>query len=655
MSHGTNGFDPYLKWLEIPPGARPPDHYALLGLPHFESDTKRIEEAARERMKRVREYHIGPHSDQCQELLNDIAKAKVCLMQAKTKEPYDEQLRLSLLSGAANAASSTDTPPAPHSRPSPLPLATRLAPVQNGTASADALLPPLATSPTSVPNATASNGLVRIDTQGHNKANRTPVKRKGPVKRARASARPAWLRHQFAGWKSLPQKLPPVPRVSRARLIGLIAIASVLAVAVAVVAYRTWGPSPPEDGKQAKTTPNLGIPTPPGPSPSEERAQAETGGVPEPEAAPPPNPIPDDAPLPENLLDSVDAKRAGWTEVLPLVQVEKHRVAGEWETDGVDVVCSPGLTSRLALPLVVAGSYDVELVFTVNSGRAHVDLFLPIGDSATLLSLGADSGLWDVDRVPKRFTCELDLDRRYECRVEVRDLGEDASIGVFVNGKECESWQGPSSSLSVTPAWVWPSCEMLGIGGDDSQIAFHRVAVRAVSAPDVTPGVLRQVRGPQDVSGYEPVNGPPHLPASLRGRLESFAGNWYFLSEEGLPLVQAQLFARSVGGRLLQISSDEENQFLVEDLAAGFVWYEMPFLGLIRQGGSLNWLTDALEVRSPGVGFQRWAHDQPEFRGEAGIAVFPDGLWHDVGSDEPWRRVCVEWGPELPLAGLGQP
>ena len=41
-----NAFDPYHKWLAIPPEEQPPNHYRLLGFPQFEFDADVIEGAA---------------------------------------------------------------------------------------------------------------------------------------------------------------------------------------------------------------------------------------------------------------------------------------------------------------------------------------------------------------------------------------------------------------------------------------------------------------------------------------------------------------------------------------------------------------------------------------------------------------------------------
>lgn len=92
----TPEFDPYHKWLGIPPKDQPPNHYRLLGLDLFEPDLDVIEAAAFRQTAHVRTYQLGPHSDFSQKLLNEIAAAKVCLMDPQTRADYDEELRARL-------------------------------------------------------------------------------------------------------------------------------------------------------------------------------------------------------------------------------------------------------------------------------------------------------------------------------------------------------------------------------------------------------------------------------------------------------------------------------------------------------------------------------------------------------------------------------
>jgi len=86
-------FDPYYKWLGIPPAEQPPNHYRLLGVTLFESDPDVIANAADQRIGHVRAFQIGKHSDESQRMLKAISAARVCLLNADKKADYDAGLR----------------------------------------------------------------------------------------------------------------------------------------------------------------------------------------------------------------------------------------------------------------------------------------------------------------------------------------------------------------------------------------------------------------------------------------------------------------------------------------------------------------------------------------------------------------------------------
>ncbi len=86
-------FDPYRKWLGIPPKDQPPNHYRLLAIELFEDDPDVIEAAADARMAHVRTYQTGQNSALSQKILNELSKAKLCLLDAARKTNYDAELR----------------------------------------------------------------------------------------------------------------------------------------------------------------------------------------------------------------------------------------------------------------------------------------------------------------------------------------------------------------------------------------------------------------------------------------------------------------------------------------------------------------------------------------------------------------------------------
>ncbi|HBO46371.1 MAG TPA: hypothetical protein DD670_21075, partial [Planctomycetaceae bacterium] len=97
-------FDPYYRWLGIPPEARPVDHYRLLGVKRFEENADVIETAADRQTVHLRTFQIGPYSDVSQKLLSEVATARLCLLDPKKKAAYDARLREQ--EGPAEAAGS---------------------------------------------------------------------------------------------------------------------------------------------------------------------------------------------------------------------------------------------------------------------------------------------------------------------------------------------------------------------------------------------------------------------------------------------------------------------------------------------------------------------------------------------------------------------
>jgi hypothetical protein len=89
----SDSFDPYRKWLGISPQDQPPDFYRLLAIELFESDPDVIEVAADGRMAQVKNFQSGKYSKLSQEILNEIAKAKICLLNSDKKAEYDVMLR----------------------------------------------------------------------------------------------------------------------------------------------------------------------------------------------------------------------------------------------------------------------------------------------------------------------------------------------------------------------------------------------------------------------------------------------------------------------------------------------------------------------------------------------------------------------------------
>lgn len=81
--------DVYKEWLGIPEGVRPPDYYTLLRLKQFEDDVEKVRANYRKLNTHVRKYATGQYLVRSQELLNELAKAMLCLTDPDGKAEYD--------------------------------------------------------------------------------------------------------------------------------------------------------------------------------------------------------------------------------------------------------------------------------------------------------------------------------------------------------------------------------------------------------------------------------------------------------------------------------------------------------------------------------------------------------------------------------------
>ncbi len=88
----SDTFDPYHEWLGIPKWDQPANAYRLLGIQVFEQDREVIANAADRIMKHLRTYQTSKRSQLSQKLLNEVANAKICLLDKQSKAQYDAEL-----------------------------------------------------------------------------------------------------------------------------------------------------------------------------------------------------------------------------------------------------------------------------------------------------------------------------------------------------------------------------------------------------------------------------------------------------------------------------------------------------------------------------------------------------------------------------------
>lgn len=115
-------FDAYHKWLGIAPKDQPPHHYRLLGIDAFEDDRDVIDAAANRVMSYLKELATGDDATYSQKLLNEVAGARLCLLNPKKKAAYDKDLKSKLSPQRLPPPKKPAAPPKEPPPPGPLPM-----------------------------------------------------------------------------------------------------------------------------------------------------------------------------------------------------------------------------------------------------------------------------------------------------------------------------------------------------------------------------------------------------------------------------------------------------------------------------------------------------------------------------------------------------
>jgi hypothetical protein len=218
-----------------------------------------------------------------------------------------------------------------------------------------------------------------------------------------------------------------------------------------------------------------------------------------------------------------------WVDVLRLVDTTRDRIDGDWTRHGQELTCRRGVASRIAFPVDINGSYDLEVEFTRTAGRDDVAAMLSTGSHGCMVVLGAwsasVSGLMNVDGRDARDSHNpfvmrpgvLENDHRYRLLISDRILGDDrASIDVSLDGKRyVPHWEGNPAALSYNPGWTMPNSSRVGLGVMQSEVTFHSARLRLVSGhATLDPAVAESLSpkpAPATVVSEKP-SGPPKFP-----------------------------------------------------------------------------------------------------------------------------------------------
>ena len=191
-------------------------------------------------------------------------------------------------------------------------------------------------------------------------------------------------------------------------------------------------------------------------------------------------------------------------DVLKSVDPKKDTVKGRWKMqDGGLRVESTEPAQRVALPVMVAGSYEFDVEFTRTGGYDNVVFMVPVAGSEALLSLNVftDTALFEVNHgqgEPKDARTKVGTfqnGRKYSTRIQVLVRGDEAQVTISLDGKRLLGWTGPHAALTRPGDWVLPRRQCLGMGTWSSNILFHTARLKMLSGKAKLLGPNRQAAG----------------------------------------------------------------------------------------------------------------------------------------------------------------
>jgi len=183
-----------------------------------------------------------------------------------------------------------------------------------------------------------------------------------------------------------------------------------------------------------------------------------------------------------------------WVDILSRADTTRDAVKGNWSRAGNELNCEAGELCRIALPVAMKGSYDLEVEFTRTSGEGDVGAMLPVGSTTCVAILssyaGAASGLENIDGHDASFPGNptslrpgrIENGHRYKMLVSARLLSNNrASIDVSLDGKPyLPRWEGDLSALSLSQQWSMPNPRQFGLVAYHSDVTFHSARLRTV-------------------------------------------------------------------------------------------------------------------------------------------------------------------------------
>jgi hypothetical protein len=180
-------------------------------------------------------------------------------------------------------------------------------------------------------------------------------------------------------------------------------------------------------------------------------------------------------------------RRGQWIDLLALVDPARDAIVGKWERRGNDLAATGG-GADLAIPVLVAGDYDLELRLTPIDGSGYLGMSLPVGATGVNVYFSRVSSKCGLSRVSGKGhdanettnrNAIVENGRSYVVYAKIAAQEKSAQIQVSCDGAQVILWQGPLSALTLNHRTGMPS--QPGLEAWNCNVIFHSIRLRMLS------------------------------------------------------------------------------------------------------------------------------------------------------------------------------
>lgn len=357
-------------------------------------------------------------------------------------------------------------------------------------------------------------------------------------------------------------------------------------------------------------------------------------------------------PLPKKIVTKAQQDNelavGEWIDLLAMVKLPDNALHGKWQRRDGALVCEASGNARFMVPVAIRGSYELTCEFTRRTNNEAIGVVLPVGSTACAIEISAGGGamsglqmvdgrdITKIDQATGVRPGKINNGQLYRLHIKVAQESARATVEAKLDDKRFVAWTGNVAQLSVSPAHVLPCLRVVSLMAHDSVADFHKLQLR------VKHGAKAYRLG--DDWGDPLSLVADTAPKDIASKCLTWNGRRYFVSDKPMDFPTAQRLAEQLNGRLLTISSVEEEAFLLEQGRGLSLW-----LSGWRRANSSDW-RDERNRRLQFIG--SWGPGQPQLISKEmnlAICTTAEGV-RGIHDDVPWNthHACIEWGEEYP-------